>query len=647
MSQSDYYVLVSILPAGAITAGAQWSIDGGVTWKNSVYDPDAAVPGFDSSKVVLVTPSELNGLQITFKSCAGYIAPAIGPFPDPCPQTNLTLSDGTVVNWDGSSAGAYWRMGEALYNLEATYSLLTPPLASFTKAPSSSYVAQSVAFTDTSTNYPTSWLWDFGDGYQSAAQNPTHAYAAAGTYTVSLTASNTAGPSVTATQSCTVTASTPYVNVTIVPAGAVTSGAEWSADGGTTWHPSGTPVNLNPASLQITLNNVVGYITPTVGAFPSSVPESSLTLSGGTSVEFTEDNTEGTCTWSITVIYILEAPQPGFTFTIAPGGPYPLTVNFRDASTGTPTSWSWNFGDLVSGADNTSTLQNPSHIYTQPGSYAVSLESTNAAGSSVFTQINCIVIAAPPIAPPPPTPFIVMDIIKGAMRKIGATMMGEIPSEEETYTCLADLNEMIDAWSADRLMLRSTTSDSFTLIPGQYSYTIGPGAAFNTAKPINIRQAYIVDGNSIVYELKIVDKFDVNAMNDRLWVTSEPIYIAYDPGLAQQAVNWGTIYFYFTPDASLTYQLYLESDKYLTEFVNPTDVVTFEPAYREALIYGLAGRIYREFHGMTRPIPQDIIGMAARSLARIKRLSYRPLRPRMEFPSSAPPGYNPYTDSWT
>jgi Zn-dependent metalloprotease len=50
-----------------------------------------------------------------------------------------------------------------------------------------------INFTDMSTNGPTSWLWDFGDGNTSTAQSPTYAYTANGTYTVSLTVTNSFG----------------------------------------------------------------------------------------------------------------------------------------------------------------------------------------------------------------------------------------------------------------------------------------------------------------------------------------------------------------------------------------------------------------------------------------------------------------------
>ncbi len=50
-----------------------------------------------------------------------------------------------------------------------------------------------VIFTDQSTQSPTAWAWTFGDDGTSTAQHPSHTYSAAGTYTVSLTASNANG----------------------------------------------------------------------------------------------------------------------------------------------------------------------------------------------------------------------------------------------------------------------------------------------------------------------------------------------------------------------------------------------------------------------------------------------------------------------
>lgn len=50
-----------------------------------------------------------------------------------------------------------------------------------------------IDFTDISTNYPTGWTWDFGDGNNSTDQNPTHTYQNVGIYEVTLTVTNEQG----------------------------------------------------------------------------------------------------------------------------------------------------------------------------------------------------------------------------------------------------------------------------------------------------------------------------------------------------------------------------------------------------------------------------------------------------------------------
>lgn len=72
----------------------------------------------------------------------------------------------------------------------------TPPLApvaNFTGGPFTGYGVVQAALYDTSTNSPASWLWSFGDGSTSTAQNPVHNYTVIGLYTVSLTATNASG----------------------------------------------------------------------------------------------------------------------------------------------------------------------------------------------------------------------------------------------------------------------------------------------------------------------------------------------------------------------------------------------------------------------------------------------------------------------
>ena len=79
-------------------------------------------------------------------------------------------------------------------------------------------------------------------------------------------------------------------------------------------------------------------------------------------------NYEGACDGSPTQFYDNSSPGGGLTIV----------------------SWNWDFGDPASGVNNTSTLQNPLHLYTNPGMYNVSLTIENVSGclDSIIQQVN-------------------------------------------------------------------------------------------------------------------------------------------------------------------------------------------------------------------------------------------------------------------
>ena len=120
-------------------------------------------------------------------------------------------SDGTVDSSDTSPIYTYTTPGTYAANLTvrntkgtvsktATITVLdkpTIPVANFSSNVTQGYAPLSVQFTDLSKN-ATQWEWNFGDGGSSIAKNPAHTYSAAGNYTVSLTATNAVGSSMTA-----------------------------------------------------------------------------------------------------------------------------------------------------------------------------------------------------------------------------------------------------------------------------------------------------------------------------------------------------------------------------------------------------------------------------------------------------------------
>ena len=251
-----------------------------------------------------------------------------------------------------------------------------PPVANFSGNPTSGTAPLTVAFTDLSTNSPTSWSWNFGDGGTSTAQNPSHIYTSVGSKTVSLTATNAQGSdNETKTNYITVTAGQPPVAQFV---GNPTSGTvpltvnftDQSTNNPTSWSwnfgDSGTSTAQNPSHQYTSTGQFTVTLTATnaYGSDPE-VKTNYITVSAGGQppvAQFVGNPTSGTV---------------------------PLTVNFTDQSTNTPTSWSWNFGD-----SGTSTAQNPSHQYTSTGQFTVSLTATNAYGSDPEVKTNYITVSS-------------------------------------------------------------------------------------------------------------------------------------------------------------------------------------------------------------------------------------------------------------
>jgi PKD repeat protein len=89
---------------------------------------------------------------------------------------------------------------------------------------------------------------------------------------------------------------------------------------------------------------------------------------------------------------------PGADFDGVPlSGVVPLTVAFSDKSSGSPTTWAWDFDN-----DGTvdSTAQNPSFTYTTTGSKTITLTVTNANGSDSSTKVGFVIVDPVPASSP-------------------------------------------------------------------------------------------------------------------------------------------------------------------------------------------------------------------------------------------------------
>lgn len=245
-------------------------------------------------------------------------------------------------------------------------------------APLQACVGQSVVCTDASTVGANSWNWNFGDGGTSTAQNPTHTYAAPGTYTITLNAQNTvSGCSDAVTKNIT-------VNPLPVPSftAAVTSGCAPLA------------VNfVNTSGAGTTFNWDFGNGSTFTGTNPLA---QSYNASGSYTVTLTMTNANG-CTGTTTLTNYITVQDPIAQFNMDVfNGCDPVVVQFTDASVPPSSSdplvsWQWDFGD---GSLPFNGQVPPAHSYSV-GVYSVTLTVTSQNGCQAsVTYVDTIQVGS-------------------------------------------------------------------------------------------------------------------------------------------------------------------------------------------------------------------------------------------------------------
>ena len=371
--------------------------------------------------VYTVSLTITNGYGTDTAAQPAYVSVGVGPVADfmGTPQTgnlplavaftDLSTGNPSTWKWDFGDGGTstqenpshtYTKAGTYTVRLTVTNAFGTstkirsgyistgmPPVADFTSGARTGAAPLTVAFTDTSTGGPTSWTWEFGDGSSSTLRNPTHTYAVAGTYTVTLTARNAYG-SDTATKEG-------YVTAGGLPV------AEFTAD-----------QRVGPAPLTVKFTDLSSG-NPTAWSWnfgdgatsTEQNPTHVYQLEGSYDVTLTATNAYGSDT--ITKTATAEGCLPGATGYITVGrapmadfsanpttGSAPLAVAFTDKSSGpSPRTYHWDFGD-----GSTSPDTNPSHTYAANGVYTVTLTVTNPFGTDSATKTELIRVGAGPVA---------------------------------------------------------------------------------------------------------------------------------------------------------------------------------------------------------------------------------------------------------
>ena len=184
------------------------------------------------------------------------------------------------------------------------------------------------------------------------------------------------------------------------------------------------------------------------------------------------------------------------------------------------------------------------------------------------------------------------DIIKRALRLIGALAQGETPTTNQTTEAAAALNGLVKAWQADGMPLWAIKSYDIPLTSGIKDYSIGLGKTINISKPLKVIQSYNHNVTSNVdIPMRILTKQEYNMLGNKT-SSGNPIQIYYEP-----LSDYGILHVFPVP--STTEQtanvITIYYQRPFEDFDAGTDTPDFPQEWYDAITYGLATRLAPEY----------------------------------------------------
>ncbi len=214
----------------------------------------------------------------------------------------------------------------------------------------------------------TAWQWDFGDGSGSTAQYPSHTYTEVGTYDVSLTVTTAVGSAIKT--------KTGYITITRGPSASFAMSSSSGPKPLTIQFTDTSTPGADPGNPAVAIQTRQWNFGDTYTDSRTS-PSHTYTEAGAYTVSLTVTSATGSDTESQQVVSGV-LPTADFTadhFT----GSAPLSVQFTDLTQKGDddiATWDWNFGDTQH-----ATTQSPTHTFTVPGTYTVTLTVETAVGA--------------------------------------------------------------------------------------------------------------------------------------------------------------------------------------------------------------------------------------------------------------------------
>lgn len=179
-------------------------------------------------------------------------------------------------------------------------------------------------------------------------------------------------------------------------------------------------------------------------------------------------------------------------------------------------------------------------------------------------------------------------LISDALIDLGKLNPEETAPAIDLVYGLRVLNRLIAKFTTRNLLIPYTTSESFSLVSGTTSYTMGSGGTASSTRAVRlIDNCYLRDSNNLDYPLALINQQEYNSISNKS-LTGMPDRIFYDP-----LYPIGYIYFWRVPTSGFT--AYIESIKLLHSSLSLNDTVSISPEYEDFFVISLRNRLANSF----------------------------------------------------
>ncbi len=199
----------------------------------------------------------------------------------------------------------------------------------------------------------------------------------------------------------------------------------------------------------------------------------------------------------------------------------------------------------------------------------------------------------------------VRNVITDALREIGVLSASETATADDANSGLSTLNDLMDQWAAEELLIHTTTRTTWPIVSGIQDYTVGIGGTVNVARPVFIDHVQFVNTAAdpdLEYQLSPLTDDAWSRIALKQQTSPMPTCWYYNPTFPLGALTLWPIPTFTT----LLGALY--APEAVAEFASLDTVISLPPGYRRMIVKNLACCLAASYERDPRPdVKEDAV----------------------------------------